>query len=560
MASMFVNCASWTQTLNMREAKDIREHDQVYDVVVVGGGAAGLSGALALGRSRRSVLVIDAGEPRNAPAGHVHNYLGREGTPPQELLENGRSEVAQYGVDITIGRVETVRPWDLPGTGFVVTTDDGQEVLARRLLAASGVTDVLPDVAGLADRWGRDVLHCPYCHGWEVRDRAIAVLASNAMAAHQALLFRQLTDNVVVVLTEGSSRPTQDDLERLALRGVRVLADPPRQVLVEESTLRGLRLASGAVLECDAIVVSPRFQARAGFLAPLGLEPQPFDMGDEVLGTLIPAEPTGATAVPGVWVAGNLSDPMAQVISSAAVGLRVGATINADLVEAETHTAVSAHRAGLADLFEQSAWEDRYAAQGAIWSGQVNPQLATEATGLAPGRALDVGSGEGADAIWLAEHGWSVTGLDFSVVALDRAAQHAAAAGVGERIEWRPVDVREFDSCPEGSGERWDLVTSQFMHLPDGGMVDLTRRLAAVVAPGGTLLVVGHHPDDLMTGLRHGRREFLFTPEELLPALDPDKWTVEVVEVRGRTMAGSDGQQVPVSDSVLRARRADSPL
>jgi len=208
------------------------------------GGAAGLSGALALGRSRRSVLVLDAGSPRNAAAGHVHNYLGREGTPPLELLEIGRGEVAQYGVRVTVARVETVRPWDLPGIGFVVTTDSGREVLARRLLAASGVTDVLPDVPGLADRWGRDVLHCPYCHGWEIRDRAITVLATNKMAAHQAMLFRQLTEDLVVVLTEGCPRPTEDDLERLAARGVRVVADPPVQVSVENDTLRGLRLAS----------------------------------------------------------------------------------------------------------------------------------------------------------------------------------------------------------------------------------------------------------------------------------------------------------------------------
>ncbi len=539
----------------MSETKALQEHEHRSDVVIVGGGAAGLSGALALGRSRRSVLVLDAGSPRNSPAGHVHNYLGREGTPPLELLEIGRGEIAQYGVQVTVARVETVRPWDRPGTGFVVTTDDGREVLARRLLVASGVTDVLPDVPGLADRWGRDVLHCPYCHGWEIRDRAIAVLATNKMAAHQAMLFRQLTDNFVVVLTEGTPRPTEEDLERLAVRGVRVVSDPPAGVLVENDTLRGLRLSSGEVLACDAIVVSPVFRARAEFLAPLGLEPKPFEMGDDVLGTLIPSEPTGATAVPGVWVAGNLSDAMAQVVSSAAVGLRVGAIINADLIEEETHLAVSTHRAELADLFEEPAWEDRYAARDAIWSGRVNPQLEAEAAGLEPGQALDVGSGEGADAIWLAERGWSVTGIDFSIVALERAASHAATAGVGERTEWRHVDVRTFDPGPEGLGERWDLVTSQFMHLPDGGMVDLTRRLAGAVSPGGTLLVVGHHPDDLVTGLRHGQQSSMFTPEDLVPALDPDAWEVEVVEVRPRTVAGHDGEPVPVGDSVLRARR-----
>ncbi len=136
----------------MDETQVAQGHEQDYDVVVVGGGAAGLSGAMALGRSRRSVLVVDDRSPRNAPAGHVHNYLGREGTPPLELLEIGRREVEQYGVQVTVGRVETVRRWDLPGTGFLVTTDDGREVRARRVLVASGVADGLPAVPGLAGR------------------------------------------------------------------------------------------------------------------------------------------------------------------------------------------------------------------------------------------------------------------------------------------------------------------------------------------------------------------------------------------------------------------------
>ena len=135
-----------------------------YDVVVVGGGAAGLAGALALSRARRSVLVIDAGAPRNAPAGHIHNYLGREGTPPGELLAIGREEVAGYGGEIVTG---TVTSADKVGDGqFRVTLADGATVRARRLLVTTGLVDVLPDVPGVAERWGRDVLHCPYCHGW----------------------------------------------------------------------------------------------------------------------------------------------------------------------------------------------------------------------------------------------------------------------------------------------------------------------------------------------------------------------------------------------------------
>jgi len=154
-----------------------------YDVVVVGGGAAGLSGAMALGRSRRRVLVVDGGEPRNAPAGHMHNYLGRENTPPAELLRIGRAEVEQYGVEVVDNRVLAVTRSGGDAPGFDVTLAPDRSVQARRVLTASGVVDELPDVPGLADRWGRDVLHCPYCHGWEVRDHAIAVLATSPLSA-----------------------------------------------------------------------------------------------------------------------------------------------------------------------------------------------------------------------------------------------------------------------------------------------------------------------------------------------------------------------------------------
>ena len=168
-------------------------------------------------------------------------------------------------------------------------------------------------------------------------------------------------------------------------------------------------------------------------------------------------------------------------------------------------------------------------------------------------RALDIGAGEGGDAIWLAQQGWQVTALDFADAALARVAQHAAEAGVGDRVEARRVDVRTF----EPAGETWDLVTSHFFHLPDGGMPDVVRRLASAVAPGGTLLVVGHHPEDLKTGLRHGHNTFMFTAEELLQAV-PDDFTVVASESRPRTQAHPHtGEQIEVADAVLMVRRAD---
>lgn len=199
---------------------------------------------------------------------------------------------------------------------------------------------------------------------------------------------------------------------------------------------------------------------------------------------------------------------------------------------------------------EQGWWEERYAAHDAVWSGHVNPQLAAVAAGLPPGRALDVGAGEGGDALWLAERGWEVTALDFSEVALGRGRRRAEESGLTGRTTWRWADARAW--AP--GAERWDLVSSQFLHLPAGGMVAVVRRLAEAVAEGGTLLVVGHHPDDLGTGLRHGRAEWLFEPEDLVPALEAAAWEVRT-EVRERVEAGHGRGPVGVRDSVLLARR-----
>ncbi|GAA4732746.1 NAD(P)/FAD-dependent oxidoreductase [Phytohabitans rumicis] len=314
--------------------------DEMYDVVVVGGGAAGLSGAVALARARRSVLVVDAGQPRNAPAGHVHNYLAREGTPPADLLAAGRAEVTGYGGTVVTGRVEAATKED---GGFAVTLDGGRTVRARRLLVATGLVDELPGVPGLAQRFGRDVLHCPYCHGWEVRDRRIGVLATGPLAAHQAELWRQWSPHMTL-LGHDAAPPDAEAAERLAARGIAVVPGPVAGLTVVDDTLTGVRLASGETVELDAVVVAPRFTARSGVLESLGIKPVDVEMGGHVVGSQVPADPTGATTVPGVWVAGNVADVRAQVVVSAAAGLGAGAAINADLVAEDTRIAVDAYR------------------------------------------------------------------------------------------------------------------------------------------------------------------------------------------------------------------------
>ena len=316
-----------------------------YDVVVVGGGAAGLSGAVALARSRRSVLVVDAGEPRNAPADGVHNYLGREGTPPAELLATGRAELAGYGGTVRPGVVTSVARQS-GRHGFRVVLDDGTAVAARRLLVATGLVDELPDLAGIAGRWGRDVLHCPYCHGWEVRDRAIGILATGPTAVHQALLFRQLSEDVVFFRHTGPDLPAAEE-EQLDALGIRLVDGEVSALEVDGDRVTGVRMVTGEVVPRSVLVVAPRFTARADVLSGLGLTPTDQEMAGAVVGSAVAADPTGATAVPGVWVAGNVADMSAQVVVSAAAGMRAGAMINADLVAEEARAAV-AERQGAA--------------------------------------------------------------------------------------------------------------------------------------------------------------------------------------------------------------------
>ncbi|MFD7663932.1 NAD(P)/FAD-dependent oxidoreductase [Streptomyces sp. NPDC059788] len=307
-----------------------------YDVVIVGGGPAGLSGALMLGRARRSVLVIDSGEPRNAPAAHQHGFLTRDGLPPGQLLEAGRREVAGYGVEVHPGRARTAAR---DGDGFAVTVDSGRIVRARRLLVTAGMTDELPDVPGLAPRWGRDVLHCPYCHGWEVRDLPVGVLSTGPLGVHQALLFRQWTNRLTLLLHTGP-RPTPEEAEQLAARGIAVVDGRVTGLETAEDQLTGVRLDNGELVPLQALTVAPRAVPRAETLASLGLEPTPHPMG---LGAYIDAGPAGRTSVPGVWVAGNVADPTANVLASAAAGSAAGAAINADLVAEDTRRAVRAH-------------------------------------------------------------------------------------------------------------------------------------------------------------------------------------------------------------------------
>lgn len=202
-----------------------------------------------------------------------------------------------------------------------------------------------------------------------------------------------------------------------------------------------------------------------------------------------------------------------------------------------------------AALFEPSHWDERYSGAEPVWSADPNPQLVAAVSGLAAGTALDVGCGEGGDVIWLARQGWRVSGADFSARGLARAARHAEQAGLADRIDWLQVDARDFSA----DGRTFDLVTTHYLHVPDYGMVEVTKRLAEAVAPGGHLLVVGHAPSEFFAHLGTSQRTAMLLAEDLMTGL-PEGFDVLVAEQRPRTMT-RDGATFDVQDSTLFARR-----
>lgn len=294
-------------------------------MVVVGGGAAGLNAALVLGRARRRVVVVDAGEPRNAPAAHMQGFLSRDGMPPAALLSAGREEVTGYGVELVDGQVVGIEP------GFVVRLADDRVFSARRILVATGVNDELPEIAGVRQRWGRDLLHCPYCHGWEVRDQPVGVLGTIPGSVQHAQLVRQWSDDVVFFVHTYDL--TEAEAAGLEARGIDVVTGAVARLVVEADRLTGVELADGQVIARTAVFIRPGNVPHAdGLLAGLGCTVD--DQG------FVTVDATGRTSTRGVWAAGNVVDPRAQVITSAGAGSAAAIAIHADLVEEDVEHAL----------------------------------------------------------------------------------------------------------------------------------------------------------------------------------------------------------------------------
>ena len=298
------------------------------DVVIVGGGAAGLSAAVMLGRARRSVLVIDERKPRNRFAPHMHGLLSRDGMSPLELLDRGRAEAVKYGVELVQGSVTAIEP---AGAGFIVRGP--QDVRARRVVVATGLTDVLPDIPGVEALWGTAAVVCPYCDGWEVRDEPLGVIATSPQSRNQAHLLRQWTTDLTVFGAREAGIP-DDELAGLSARGI-VLAPPALGV---EGTLGAVRVRTeSGEHRVSRVFVGARPSPSDGLLTQLGAETAPTPAGP-----FVSTDSRGETSIPGVWAIGNVADVKALVPIALGAGTSAATHINISLLEEEIARAAAA--------------------------------------------------------------------------------------------------------------------------------------------------------------------------------------------------------------------------
>jgi thioredoxin reductase len=310
-------------------------HSESWDVIIVGAGSGGLSAALMLGRARRRVLVIDGGAPRNAVAAHMHGVLGRDGWSPLDLVATGRAEVERYGVVVTPGEVVSAERVE---SGFAIELGSGERHHARRLLVATGLRDELPEIPGLTEQWGTGAVVCPYCDGWEVRDRRIAVLATGPLSTHQAQMLRQWSPEVIFFTNAGEL--TDADAAPLVARGIAIERRAVTAVSAgADGRLQGIRLADGDTVAVDSIFLHPRVVPNDALLRGLGAATTEGFGG----APWVEVDATGRTSIPTLWAVGNVVNPSASVPVASGAGNVAGATINADLIEEEIRDALAAH-------------------------------------------------------------------------------------------------------------------------------------------------------------------------------------------------------------------------
>lgn len=295
-----------------------------HDAVIIGGSYAGLSAAMQLVRARRRVLVIDDNRPRNRFAARAHGVMGRDGVPGAEIAAEARAQVAAYPT-AAFRMTEAVDAQPVDG-GFAVTLSDGTRTSGRRLILAHGVQDVLPDLPGVKERWGRTALHCPYCHGYEIGGGPIGVLGSGPMSAMKALLIADWGQTVLFL--NGAVQPDADEARRLAKRGVVVEPVPVVALEGEAPTLSGARLADGRLIPLRAVFVGGQVRQNGSLAQTLGCA-----MDETPMGTIIRVDEMKQTTTPGVFAAGDVARAMSNVTLASADGVMAGVGLHRSLIE-----------------------------------------------------------------------------------------------------------------------------------------------------------------------------------------------------------------------------------
>lgn len=312
--------------------------NMLWDAIVVGGGAAGLSAGVVLARAQFATLVVDGGTPRNGPADHMHGYLTRDGIAPKEFLATGQAELTRYGGRLARASVSDVR--HAPDGTFELQLDDDRALRTRSVLVATGLTDELPDIVpGLSERWASEVHHCPHCHGYEVRGQAIAVIGSAMEAAskHIAALMRRYSSSVTFCVN--GIEVSAAERQRLTAYGVRLIDAGVTQVVTSADTAGGnpvaIELDNGETVRCSAIFVAPRPVPHDTILTMLGAAKDP-------VSGFVAVDSQGATSCLGAWAAGNVVNPRAQVIAAAGAGSTAAISMTGWLLDRELSAAVSA--------------------------------------------------------------------------------------------------------------------------------------------------------------------------------------------------------------------------
>jgi len=297
--------------------------NQVADVIVVGGSFAGQAAAIQLARARKKVLLIDAQLPRNRYAAAAHGFLGQDGRPPADIMQDASRQLLAYPTAAMVyGTVRTVQKEDAL---FVLTMDDGSTRRAPRLVLATGVTDTLPNIDGMVERWGKTVLHCPYCHGYEVSDRPLGIIANHVMSVHQASLIPDW--GPATYFTQGAFEPDADGLALLARRGVAIERVPVVALLGTAPALDGVRLQDGRTVAVQAVFTAPRTSMTSPLAGQLGCT-----FADGPTGPYIVIDAMGLTSVPGVYAAGDATTPMHNATLAAASGVLAGVAAHQSLM------------------------------------------------------------------------------------------------------------------------------------------------------------------------------------------------------------------------------------